>query len=257
MIKGGEIPTESFKPLYKELYSDKVKVYIESIKPYGPPINGAYLRPFFPQVGREYEKQKIKLLFVGKATDGWVLPADEYDESKFFHDQDNGLANIKDQMVWVEEASKNRGHEAHSHAKSHFWRFIKSITQEAHNVIDGYSNYIAWTNLYKLSLERGNPPQALKTAQFDACVRILREEIKLFEPTHIVFLTTRWEHPFLVKLGLNEYGDEICSELPLWIQKDAQGRYYIQTVHPERKPKDIISRLKSEIIKLIKKSKQH
>ena len=252
MIKNGKIPTEPFKLLYKELYSDQVNGYIESIKPYEPnPINGAYLRPFFPQVGREYENQKIKLLFVGKATDAWVLPADEYDENKFSHNKDNGLTNRKDQMVWVEEAFKNSGHEAHNHAKSAFWRFIREITQEAHNVIDGWSNYMAWTNLYKLSLERGNPPKSLINAQFDVCAKILRKEIEIFNPTHIIFLTTRWEHAFLVKLGLNEYGDEICSGLPLWIQKDVQGTYYIQTVHPERKRRDIISKLKSEITKLI------
>ena len=241
MIKDGEIPTESFKPLYKELYSDKVKDYIESIKPYDDPIDGAYLRPFFPQVGRKYEEQEAKLLFVGQAPYGWVLPADEYAENKFFPDKDNGLANRKDQMVWAEEYS------------SPFWRFIKGITQEVHDVSDGWSNYIAWTDLYKLSLDQANPPKALQNAQFDVCVKILREEIEIFDPTHIVFLTTRWEQPFLIKLGLglNEYGDEVCSGLPLWIQKDAQGRYYIQTIHPAYKSGDIISRLKAEIIKLI------
>ena len=51
-------------------------------------------------------------------------------------------------------------------------------------------DYVAWTNLYKIApLDTGNPTTTMMKKQLTACKNILKAEIELFSPTHILFIT--------------------------------------------------------------------
>lgn len=60
-------------------------------------------------------------------------------------------------------------------------------------------SHIVWSNLYKIAPEAGgNPNAALKKKQFEACRKMLVEEIRQFRPKKILFMTGHyWADPFL------------------------------------------------------------
>ncbi len=58
-----------------------------------------------------------------------------------------------------------------------------------------FFDYIAWSNLYKIApKESGNPSNCLCKKQLDVCREILKREIEVFDPTHILLITDydRW-----------------------------------------------------------------
>ena len=56
--------------------------------------------------------------------------------------------------------------------------------------------YIAWSNIYKVapdevsgSKDTGNPTNAMCKKQIEVCRKILKKEIDIYNPTHILFIT--------------------------------------------------------------------
>lgn len=93
------------------------------------------------------------------------------------------------------------------------WCSLAAQTGDAAWALDAYGprawadrwyEHIAWTNLYKVApYAGGNPDDRLKAAQQEACEALLTEEIRHFQPTHILFATGRagWYDPFSHALG--------------------------------------------------------
>ena len=108
--------------------------------------------------------------------------------------------NRTGQMEWVSNLEGQNGNNTN---KSAFWRTIKKISIEYFREKDWY-NYIAWSNLYKLSPEKGNPNANLQNIQRETCLKILDEEIKVLQPNYIIFLTSGWEDYYLQSIKVKK-----------------------------------------------------
>jgi len=87
--------------------------------------------------------------------------------------------------------------------------------------------------LYKASPESGNPKESLKKVQFSSCVEILKREIEVLNPRFVIFLTSGWEEPFLVSLGIGGKDEQVVK----WDKYETRSftvgsRTYIVSQHP-------------------------
>lgn len=196
----------------EQLYSDAT---VELINSYSPSerdglVKGAYsICPFVTQVGKNYENSKHRMMFIGKATNGWLLElpydgstqsiVDFYRDVAFNLNCDERILHRGDEMQWVENlAGNSKGYNTN---KSQFWNVIKKTTQSLEER-QNWSSWIAWSNLYKFAPQGGNPSGKLKVNQEEYCWKILDEEIDILKPKCIIFLTSGWENKYL----LHRYG---------------------------------------------------
>lgn len=210
--------------------------------------------PFFMQYGKRYFNTEKRILFVGKATNGWATDSHDIEilfGDKMVNGEDQRIVNCDDQMEWVEKADgTNTVYKNYNTNRSSFWRFIKSITKDSINSEDWF-NSIAWTNLYKLAPEEGNPSEKLMNIQYKKCVEILNEEIKLLKPNYLIFLTSGWENSFIEKIKI-----KINNEFKLYdnyslIFGEKDNKYYIQSFHPQGKTNTLLTDTKELILELI------
>ena len=75
-------------------------------------------------------------------------------------------------------------------SESPFWRYAGAVSQMVLGIQDySWSKHVAWTNLYKIApANEGNPTDALCDRQLLACQQILRTELSLLKPTHILVI---------------------------------------------------------------------
>jgi hypothetical protein len=102
-----------------------------------------------------FKKQSKRILFVGKATAGTFTG--KYASMSSF----NG--------------------------KSSFWQFARQLSHCADGNSDKLIN-VAWSNVTKIGVAKGNPPKQLQLAQAALASKTLREEIKKCHPTLVVFV---------------------------------------------------------------------
>lgn len=213
--------TDGLKTLYSKLLID-VSLYKEDICTYAV------------QVGKKYHVAPKRLLFIGKATNGWVTKDREI-EKLFNLNNPDRIMNRHDQMEWVHnlEGKKN----TYNTNKSAFWRLVKNVSLEFLNKDDWY-NYISWSNLYKVApWEGGNPNNFLRKQQRETCISILNEELKILKPDAVLFLTSGWESFYLESIGLSESNNIVHT----WTDYSSSYQKYndilfIQSYHPQSKP---------------------
>lgn len=75
-----------------------------------------------------------------------------------------------------------------------FWGYSKEIWDTLYGAATSWQERwyqkIVWTNLYKIAPRKGgNPSEAWRKMQREACAQLLRAEIVFFNPTHILFVT--------------------------------------------------------------------
>lgn len=147
-------------------------------------------------VGIKGEPQTdVRLMLVGRACNGWEddtlrnLSLEEYSRKAeeewnsprrwdWIEDRGGSLYSLHDSSYCV--------------SRSPFWDYSKSIWERLTGKSgDGiWMRDILWTNLYKISPPRtGNPDEGYINAEKGACIDILREEIRSFSPTHMLFIT--------------------------------------------------------------------
>lgn len=213
---------EGLYPLYKELLeSDAFDDNIAT---------------FCVQWGEEFP-EKEGILFVGKATNGWLSTSKDVDV--LFGNTDNGIFNRVDQMEWINDLEGND--EGYDTKKSAFWRVVKKIS--SHFYQDKWYANIAWSNLYKLALvENGNPDSSLRAKQHFACLKILKREIELLSPKYVIMFTSGWEKDFLIYM--NHGSDRLINigkESWNWRGYESEmyeidNTFYITSCHPQGKP---------------------
>jgi hypothetical protein len=189
--------------------------------------------PFTPYVGRDYPRAQTKILFVGRATDGWGWREDgKWDKSATLEG-----VNLADPH-WYETLSEIpsqfidcliiptygglppcRGNKKY-HAP--FWRSIyrigsdllleQPISQDpvrSPRLSEGTFTSIAWTNVFKVSYRRGSPEMggdpAGKPNHRDPLIVLqedfstLQEEIEILRPKVVLFFTGPAYDPHLEK----------------------------------------------------------
>ena len=177
--------TQKLKTLYRELYSSLPDSYVDPIY------------PFCVQVGDMWEQSSPRCLFVGKSTNGWVTDSRNVDDL-FDPTHDDRIANRHDQMEWVHDLE---GNEKYNTKTSAFWRLVKKVSSNYFG--SQWYRHIAWSNVYKLSHQKGNPKKWLRDLQRDLCVEILNHEIELLNPDFVVFLTSGWEKFYTNSISLS------------------------------------------------------
>jgi hypothetical protein len=212
---------KALKPIYKELLSQ-----IDIDKD---------IYTFCSQWGKSFaDKDNKRILFVGKATNGWVSKST--DVETLFGNDDNRIFDRSDQMEWVNNLKGNtKGYNTNNSA---FWRVIKKTAQ---NVLktDNAIPKIAWSNIYKISYHSGNPDSKLKKMQKEYCKLILEKEIELMSPKYVVFLTSGWEKVFFKYL--NNGIEPIPTNTIKWKGENYSKSYeigkttFITSSHPQGK----------------------
>ena len=216
----------SFKQDFKSLYTE----LLDSIAPFKQD-----LYPFAMQWGPKYHQTpqgKPRLLFVGKATNGWVTNSRDIDVLFGDPDEETTIWERSCQMLWADDRSQG-----HNVNKSAFWRVIRRVAQPWFGA--EWLHHIAWSNLYKVSFRKGNPSGQLQDAQREVCIRILEAELKALQPTHVCFLTSGWEVPFIRALGAYEQR-EIAQKLKWGTKHHSHlhtmpNRKIITSFHPQGK----------------------
>lgn len=190
------------------------------------------LYPFFVQVGTNYITSNPKMMFVGKSVNGWVTDSTNVDDL-FDENNSERIVNRHDQLSWVNDLEGPN--DIYNTKKSAFWRVIKQISISIHDTNEWYNN-IAWSNLYKLSPEKGNPNSQLQNMQRNYCTDILNEEIRVLNPDIVIFLTSFWEDFYINSIGLDQSKSKSIS----WNGYDLKHQIYkkrlfIQSMHPQGK----------------------
>lgn len=159
-------------------------------------------------VGKKYHKSQVRLMYVGRAVNGWNSiwqrgDAEYLTEQVFEHTQDMGV--IGRGIIEYEFRGVNY---KYNYNKSPFWQLCRELLRQF-GIVDDWAEYVAWTNLYKVSYsEGGNPADSLKSKTIADCADILFYEIFCERPTHIVFVTDKWWiSPNGLKLGGKQISD--------------------------------------------------
>lgn len=209
-------------PLYKELLEKNI---LEK---------GIYT--FCMQWGKQFPKEeKSGILFVGKVTNGWINNSKNID-ILFKETESKCIFSRPDQMKWVNNLENNT--KGYNTRKSSFWRIIKNVAEYKNGKNDWFDK-IAWSNLYKLSFEKGNPNEKLKRNQIEICKKILETEINILNPKYVIFLTSNWEKDFINYLTLNK--DRKNTKSLNWGKNyktygfTVDNLNYIISVHPQGK----------------------
>lgn len=173
----------------KELLKATLKPLYQALLPKVTSKNKVYT--FCLQWGNNFPKEvNTGILYVGKATNGWVTNTRDVDI--LFGDTKERVFARYDQMAWVHNLEKDKKYNT---LNSAFWRVIKKICQSVYGS-EGWYSHVAWSNLYKVSFEKGNPDAKLKKEQLELCKKVLQEEIRILSPKYVVFLTSGWEKSF-------------------------------------------------------------
>lgn len=213
------------------------------------------IETFFLQWGELYGKtDKPKILFVGKSINGWVSGNVRSVDKLFDEMNADRIFNRNDQIKWIADAKIG-----HRSRRSAFFNLVKVISKDLFS--DEWYKYIAWTNLYKISPQEGNPYSVLKNVQLGTCSELLKREIDILKPTHVLFLTSGWENVFLQSIGIFylEWKDKPWNTDPN--KRPYKSRYaisngitYICSPHPQGKKIGIHSDALLDIVDPISKA---
>jgi hypothetical protein len=217
----------ALKPLYQNLINS-----VEEFK-------NLPLVPFCIQWGRNYpEGDNTGVIFYGRATNDWVTESLDVDKLFDLKDAERIIAR-DDQMQWVYDLEGNSS--GYNTNRSAFWRVIKRVSSNLNKDL----HQVCWSNVCKIALDNGNPSDSLYYAELDACKAIMKEELRIFSPRHVVMLTgINWAKDFLCYLNSNETTHSIAqyqwgNEKEYCIKVySINGIFFYVSEHPERKDEE-------------------
>jgi hypothetical protein len=224
--------------------------------------------PFVPYVGPAYPCAQTKILFVGKATDGWGWRAGKWDKSATLEgvnlavpDWYETLSEIPSQFIdWLIIPTFGGAPKDYpKYPRAPFWRSIYRISSDllfdqpidqamrtSARLSEGTFTSIAWTNVFKVSYQRGNPETggdpAGKTNHRDPLIQLqeeedllsaLRMEIEILRPKVVLFFTGPTYDPHLEKAlpGISMSGSRGLKKMD-GLKGLRKGGVALRTYHP-------------------------
>lgn len=200
-------------------------------------------------IGKFYNDANIKLMVIGRCLNGWET---EFQNCKTLN---NTVNSILDQTPKFDDAVNIEGipyfdekgiEKRYYYSKSSFWRLIKKLSV-AYNGESEWNEKFVWSNLYKISPRKGgNPSWRFNKKLIPTYVEIIKKEIEMCKPSHIVFITDinylkpyeKENMRFDEKLNIREINDPDFKYIV------AKGEYcgakIIVCKRPERRPTDIM-----------------
>jgi hypothetical protein len=241
----------------QDYFSEKIPSFYDAVLNAGIRPE-RYAWPFLPYVGEAFQAGTGRgILFVGKATGAWSDRCDGYGNLKECMDRRITAAELLALTKWV-VLERVLPHYANEHPKSPlsslFWRrcYVLSIRtfrndsrfecpRDATLARECFTG-IAWTNLFKVGMEKGNPDSTMRQfllRSFDT----LGDEINLIRPDVVVFSTGRSYDAFLqdssARVKVLEREDRVSkvSGLPPFVE------CAIRTPHFQSVPNNELSRI--------------
>lgn len=189
---------------------------------------------FVSMRGSNYLEQDVRLLIVGRATNGWFSIDSNEEFGKIANEKFTNSGKYEEvQFKWLvneNDGLRNKTNEfgeIYKLSSSPFWRTSKRIwgklSGNEEDETDRWVDYIAWSNLYKIAAPdplqickritktespskelyekfkklNMNPTSKMGELQRETCIKILQKEIEVYKPTHILFITGwDWVEPF-------------------------------------------------------------
>jgi hypothetical protein len=223
--------------------------------------------PFTPYVGPAYPRAQTKILFVGRATDGWGWREEaKWDRSATLEGVKlagphwyKGLSEIPSQFIDCLIIPTYGGLPPCRNNKklaSPFWRniyrigsdllFEQPISQDpmrSPSLSEGTFTSIAWTNVFKVSYRRGSPEMggdpAGRANHRDPLIKLqedfstLLEEIAILRPKVVLFFTGPAYDRHLEKAlpGISFYGSRGLRKVD-GLKGLRKGGVVLRTYHP-------------------------
>jgi len=169
---------------------------------------------------KAYHGNEMRILFVGRAVNGWKIDFSTSSVKDMVDRVFESASNIKDIEKGKFETAPG---EFYNYNTSPFFQLCHAILEEC-GLGENWTKSFAWTNLYKVApYKNGNPNNTLIGQTINQCATILRNEILLIKPTHIVFITDKWwyqpkgytrsreainKNAFVDMLGVNLYSED-------------------------------------------------
>lgn len=236
--------------------SDKCKGCKDYCSEYRLPLHGPL--SFF-NIGDEFEKDRYKIVFVGKNT--W------YDKSNV--EGLNFLASSKLRDCRDDGTKMFLTRRTLGDKPSRFWGCIQDIAKQLYPEENEAQllDHISITNITKCNTSkdyRDTTPCLVK----ENCIEIFEEEIKALQPTHIIFFTGKDYDSNIDRLNFgyaNSPKDMTArtdkklikngSSVWWWHRKFSENgelsMHFLRTRHPQGAPKELVD----EIVKWIEKQK--
>ena len=223
---------------YKTLYSRYKKYQDTNVdnRCHRSSVSLKDLSHFVSMKGPLFDSSDVRLLVVGRATNGWSsLPCETPQE---FGDEANRkfnevgfqwIVNPEDDFYALH--NKPAKEEKTYYLKSSpFWRVAYRIwcgLSDSNG--EGFIKHIAWTNLFKIApKDKGNPTDKMCKWQFEACKDVFAAEIKAYRPTHILIITDYdywYAHPNYNFSGLfedNQYRGSNYEDKNIFVEATAK-----------------------------------
>lgn len=136
-------------------------------------------------VGKRYEESPFRLMYVGRAVNGWEA---DWQKSSL----DDLIEQIFSYNFEMASIADNPNQNGYNFNKSPFWQLCKEVMKLAGEE-KNWSDRVLWSNLYKVApFKEGNPDNKLIKETIEQCIKILTYELRLYRPTHVVFVTDGW-----------------------------------------------------------------
>ena len=192
-----------------DIFVDKILVPVGHLSPsqLPPQVVG-----FFARKGDAYDG---KLMIVGRAVNGFTIPAkpeslrDETVARAFASELNQEIIDLDCcPLTWVRDGWGAT--EGYNTKKSAFWRVARRTLIDldiASETMPNWASHLVWSNLYKVAPDGGNPSQRVCAAQELGCIDLLREEIRIYQPKRLLFMTGLWATPFLKALNWKQAED--------------------------------------------------
>lgn len=173
-----------------------------------------------PVVGKNYPKEQGKgFLFFGRATNGWEAGVN-YTFDDIYNTQLDRLYEYIN--------------------KSAFLRVAGKVFSEYYG--DDWFNNVAYSNLYKVAPNGGNPKDSVCDAQWKYVTEIFKKEIETLLPKFVVLFTGKcWADDFIWYINGNTMPQPLETIIwdedygySLYVYKIGEV-YYLVSEHPERK----------------------
>ena len=250
---------------YKTLYSRYKKYQDTNVdnRCHRSSVSLKDLSHFVSMKGPLFDSSDVRLLVVGRATNGWSsLPCETPQE---FGDEANWkfnevgfqwIVNPEDDFYALHN-KPDKEEKTYYLKSSSFWRVAYRIwcgLSDSNG--EGFIKRIAWTNLYKLApKDKGNPTNKMCKQQFEACKEILAAEIQAYKPTHILIMTAYdWYHDFSALFEDSQRRDSnIFVEATAKIEVEGKLVPVVITCRPEGRKEEAFTK---EALKFLKGDSQ-
>lgn len=211
------------------------------------------LTVFLPLKGDRYSG---KLMIVGRAVNGWRTTFD-FDEPQKLRTPQEIAEDVykksiggdgKCPMSWVSDLWREQK-DKYNTKRSAFWRVTRGIVEGlgiAKVNDDTWPSHLVWSNLYKVSPDKGgNPSNKLCDIQWDGCLSLLKAELEEYRPERLLFYTGwNWARSFLSELAPHiepVRGNYVKATGKVEVASGVMSRVVV-AVHPmKKKEKELVS----------------